>query len=206
MLLKDKNHKFLYFPNMAEGSAELMLFGRTTVVMEGGYAKSFMQLPSHNYQYTSKGYYVKLGLDFDISHPDERAEITLGWRFGVNNYTESALLSFASDYYGERYMEQATKNKKQFMWGELLLTHKFCLYHNEKNDHKIYFAVTLKLKTSNWLPAYPYPSLAIPGYGFYKKYIPAVSFSLFYQLPFKRNLMRDLKLKRRYQHRFFEPY
>ena len=200
-LLKDKQHKFLYFPNTLEGYSELLLFGNTSVVFEPGYSKTFLQLPSRNYQYESRGYYLRAGLDFNISHPEEKAEITLGWRFGMNEYTEEAQSSFYNEYYGKRLSNKLPANRKKFIWGELVLTHKYCLYKHPVNKSKLYFAVSLRIKNSNRLPSDPYPSLAIPGYGLYKKYVPAVNFALFYQYTAKKSMFKDLKHRKQQYHK-----
>lgn len=204
LLLKDKQKNMIYLPKTFEGYGELLIFGNTSIVAEAGLSKTFLQLPSKNYQYWSEGHYKKLGLDFNITHPHDKAEITIGWRAGMSSYREHAQIILWNEYHGEGIIQPMAENRKKILWGELLITHKYRLFEHPVNHNKIYFAFTLKVKSCNKLPGDPYPSLVIPGYGFYKKYTPGMSFALLFHYQAKRNAVKDLKrrnLKLRAQQR-----
>lgn len=195
-LLNNKKKDQMYVPHVTELYSEFLIFERTSFIAELGYSNNYFQTQGENLHYTSKGIYSKLGFDFDLTAPEEKVNFSIGWRAGFNHYSERQQVNLISNYYHDSYIINYHVNTKNFIWGELLITHKYKLYENYQTKNKLYFSFSLRCKFTNHLPGKDYPSLAIPGYGFYHKYVPGITFGLLYHFQIKRNTFKELKRRR----------
>ena len=184
---KYKDRKFFF--NYAEASLELLVHLRTSIVLEGGYSHSKWNKYNNTYFYDTKGYFMKFGLDFNISEPHPDYEIDLGWRIGINKMLENGDLRLKGDYYGEG-IETSPLHKipNSLYWGEIVLDGKRKIFRKSENKvlQNLWFQTSLRLrfKPNDISEGYDQYYI-IPGYGFNNRIMPGVHFTLSYFIKFR---------------------
>lgn len=175
------------FFNFTECYLELLLHLRTSAILEGGYSHSNWNKYNNTFFYNSKGYFLRLGLDFNVTEPDPNFEVDLGWRIGMNRFTETTHLVLAGEYWGGKVDDYPIKNVTGFTyWGEIALDTKFRVFKNSENLvlKNIWFQTSLRIRfkqndlSSQSTDQYYF----IPGYGFNNRIMPGLHFSLTYFL------------------------
>lgn len=197
---KDNQNNRLYF-NTWETNLELAGPFRTSVVMEYGATKAHIQDPNGNFDYRSSGNYLKLGLDFNITDEDPDMELDLGWRFGVNKFSEDARLKLNGEFYDNIKIDNLPSAERSLVWGEVLMSYKVRLLKHSQMLNRLWFGTDLRLKFMNKLPQRNgYPSMNIPGYGLPNNFCGGVGFKLCYELSIQHTVMH--KIKHRYANQF----
>jgi hypothetical protein len=182
---KDKS---VYF-NYTEAYLELLIHLRTSVVLEGGYSRSHWNRYNNTFLYDSKGYFVKFGLDFNLTEPNPDFEVDLGWRIGVNKMRENAVMHLKGDYWGTEIHETPLNNKTgSLYWGEIVLDGKYKLFRSSNSIvlQNLWFHTSFRMrfKPSDISETYDQYYL-IPGYGFNNRVMPGLHFTLSYFVKFR---------------------
>lgn len=188
-----KGNKFYNFRSF-EAFTEIICFQRVSAIAEFGHSKNHLLASSGEYHHYSSGNYFRIGFDFNLTDEMlDRVEHYIGWRLGSSNYKESAVLDFMNDYFDHHYTIVYDEFTKNHLWGELLLAWKYKLREHKQSD--FYLSWSLRFKFSNVLPKESYPSLLIPGYGPFGKYIPGITFGAFYHFKIPRSYLDELKYR-----------
>lgn len=190
---ENEKNNHLFYLNTLEGNLEVLCFGRVSVVSEFGYSKIHITKSFGEFDYFSRGKYVRLGLDFDLSDEEERVQTFIGWRFGVNSYNEQANLIFRNNYFNSEFKKDYVLRTKSIMWGEILFAAKYKI--NKSTPSGLFLGASLRLKFANALKN-DFPSVIVPGYGYYHNMTAGVNFSLFYHFKTEKNNYKGMKYKK----------
>ena len=178
-----------YFFNYAEASLELLVHLRTSVILEGGYSHSKWNRFNNTYFYDTKGYFMKFGLDFNISEPHPDFEVDLGWRIGINKMVENGNIKLNGNYHNET-IDNTPLNKvpNSLYWGEIVLDSKYKIFRKSESKalQNLWFQASLRLRFKPKDISEGYEQYyIIPGYGFNNRIMPGVHFSLSYFIKFR---------------------
>ena len=186
LLNSDKYKDRLFFFNYAEAYLELLVHLRTSVIIEGGYSHSQWNRYTNTFFYDSRGYFMKFGLDFNVSEPHPNYEIDLGWRIGVNSFVENTRIKLHGNYWDTRIDETPIVDKpSSTYWGEIVLDAKHRLFRKSENKilKNIWIQASFRarfkqrdLVEGNEHDQYYF----IPGYGFNTRMMPGLHFTLSY--------------------------
>jgi hypothetical protein len=178
-----------YFFNYTEAYLELLVHLRTSVILEGGYSHSKWNRYNNTYFYDSKGYFMKFGLDFNISEPHPDFELDLGWRIGINKMVENSELKLKGDYYGETVEESPIhKLPNSLYWGEIVLDGKTKIFRKSESKvlQNLWFQASFRLRFKPKDISEGYEQYyIIPGYGFNNRIMPGIHFTLSYFIKFR---------------------
>ncbi|HEX8547872.1 MAG TPA: DUF6048 family protein [Cytophagaceae bacterium] len=192
---KDGLNNRFYF-NTWEATAEIAGNYRTSLVLEYGYTKAHLQDYYGNIDYRSKGNYLKVGLDFNITEEDPNMELDLSWRFGVNRFSEAARIKLNGEFYENIRVVNLPQAERSLVWGEILMSYKVRLMKHSHMLNRLWFGTDLRLKFMNSLPQrLGYASMNIPGYGLPNNFCGGAAFKLCYQFDIHHSLMHEIKHK-----------
>lgn len=162
-----------------EGSFDLNFGNKYFAVAEVGYART--NLENESYNYSSQGYFVKLGMDYNMLKAYPTDFLGVGLRLGRSAFKQEAKdVIIASEYWGNIPINIPTENISTY-WLEGSLGLKTELFDN------IYlgWSVLIKAKLSGGSPDFqPYN---IPGYGNGINAINlGINYYIYYQIPYNR--------------------
>lgn len=178
-----------FFFNYTEAYLELLVHLRTSIVLEGGYSHSKWNRYNNTYFYDTKGYFMKFGLDFNVSEPHPDFEIDLGWRIGINKMVENGNIKLKGDYH-EETVENTPLNKvpNSLYWGEIVLDGKYKIFRKSESAvlQNLWFqaSVRVRFKPTDVSEGYDQYYI-IPGYGLNNRIMPGLHFTLSYFIKFR---------------------
>lgn len=177
--------KHLFYARSFEGNVELLVNGRTSFVTEAGYSTFHTWKHNFTLDYFSKGYYGRVGLNFRLNDSRQKHHSGIGWRVGVNQFTEKRFIRLQSETWDSE-LTIPSQNIGSSLWGEVLLYHDQPLFSKKQNFLKnIWAGISLRLKLMN-------RSISgdegdhLPGYNPNKKIMGGINFRVFYHFPVRR--------------------
>src|SRR6056297_1015646 len=162
-----------------EGSVDLNFGNKYFAVAEGGYSNT--NLEKENYNYSSEGYFIKLGFDYNMLKKYPTDFLGVGVRIGRSSFSQDANnVIIADSHWGNIPINIPSENVSTY-WLEGSFGLKTEIFEN------IYlgWSASIKLKLSGGDPGFePYN---IPGYGNGINAINlGVNYYIYYQIPFNR--------------------
>ncbi|MFP4024412.1 MAG: DUF6048 family protein [Thiohalospira sp.] len=162
-----------------EGSFDLNFGDKYFAVAEGGY--SITNLEKENYNYSSEGYFIKLGFDYNMLKKYPTDFLGGGIRIGRSSFSQDANnVVITDDYWGNTTVNISSESVNTY-WLEGSFGLKAELLKN------IYFGwnALIKIRFSDGDPTFqPYD---IPGYGSGINSVNlGVNYYIYYQIPFNR--------------------
>ena len=162
-----------------EGSVDLNFGNKYFAVAEGGYSKT--NLEKDTYHYLSNGYFIKLGLDYNMLKKYPTDFLGVGFRIAGSSFTQDANnVIIADEHWGNIPVNIAAQQVNTF-WLEGSFGLKAEIFDN------IYlgWSALLKIKLSGGNPNFqPYD---IPGYGNGINTINlGANYYIYYQIPYNR--------------------
>jgi hypothetical protein len=140
-----------------EGSVDLNFGNKYFAVAEGGYSKT--NLEKENYNYRSEGYFVKLGIDYNMLKKYPSDFLGVGIRVGRSAFSHDANKVMISDeHWGDNHLNIPSENLSTY-WVEASFGLKAEIFEN------IYLGwnALIKVKLAGGHPGFQ--PLNIPGYG-----------------------------------------
>jgi len=162
-----------------EGSVDFNFGNKYFAVAEGGYSNT--NLEKENYNYSSEGYFIKLGFDYNMLKKYPTDFLGVGVRIGRSSFSQDANnVIIADSHWGNIPINIPSENVSAY-WLEGSFGLKTEIFEN------IYlgWSASIKLKLSGGDPGFePYN---IPGYGNGINAINlGVNYYIYYQIPFNR--------------------
>ena len=197
MFFKEKdfyNNKFFY--NTWEVNAEIIGPYRTSIVSEFGFTRAHIQQLNATLDYYSSGYYAKLGLDFNLTEDHSKYEFDIGWRIAYAIYQDHSFINLEGKYWETSMQKAYPEVKAHINWGEFIFNQKIRMFYSNHTLNDFYVGMAIRLKFMNGAPSMEnFRNISIPGYGPGSSFMPAVTFSLFYQFNIKRAKIKQLMHK-----------
>jgi len=149
-------------------------------VIEGGHSE--INLDKENFNYTSNGNFLKLGLDYNMLKKQPTDFLGAGLRFGWTGFKHSADQVSINDEHWGSYSTAISEKKYTMYWLEVSMGIKGEIFKN------IYlgWAAIAKVRVSGGKDALFQP-YDIPGFGNGKNSINlGINYYIYYQIPFNR--------------------
>lgn len=149
-------------------------------VFEAGYSE--IELKKDNYLYRSDGYFMKVGMDYNMLKKQPTDYLGIGFRLGWTDFSQSASNIFIESNHWPASSTSIDPKSLNTYWLEISLGIKGEVFKN------VYFGwsglVKIRVAGENDLNVQPYD---IPGFGSASKGINlGANYYIFYQIPFNR--------------------
>lgn len=151
------------------------------IVLEGGFQNAIPQ--NENYDYKLKGWYARAGFNYDLlKNTDDLDIFFVGLRYGQSHYTQSAQNIELTNYWGNTMISLNDENLTAH-WIEAVVGMKAELFFLKN----LFIGWTLRGKV--FAGGNDYENLApytIPGYAREEKATLGITWSLSYNIPFRK--------------------
>jgi hypothetical protein len=180
-------HKYTADYHNWEGSLELIGPYRLSFIGEFGHTNIAMNVLGGTEIFRSKGYYGRLGCNFDLSKPNKNYELDLGWRLGLSIPQESAYIYLKGQYWNSEITSDFPQRTNVYLWAEMLLEYKFMIIPKHPFLRNFWLASSFRIKLNpSALQEQPYKTQYVPGLGFGTLFAPSFAFNLIYAIHFSK--------------------
>ncbi|MCU0444305.1 MAG: DUF6048 family protein [Microscillaceae bacterium] len=165
-----------------EATAEILLGNKYFLTGELGNATTKRQ--AENYDYTSRGFYLRLGGDYYLKAANlgkVGGMASLGFRYGLASFQQQLRYQTSNDYWGNQQTQLTDRNLRAH-WLEVVGNFRASIFKN------LFFGPTLRLKFRIAVSKTDLLNVQdIPGYGINNFARIQPGYQIVYQIPFRKN-------------------
>jgi hypothetical protein len=185
-LFKEKTpdaHKFYWRSFQVTG--EIIFNVRTSICIESGIESTHRRLLNTTVDYFSEGPFFRTGLNFRMAPRKAYKQYGLGWRVGVNKFTEDWNIRLYG-YSWKNELISKEHNNGNTIWGEILGYHIQPL-SNSGFFRNILIGADFRIRFMNHNKSMTrYYGEWLPGFGPKRDFSPGLHFRLVYQHPVRK--------------------